>query len=111
MRLSWAKGRLAKRPEDTVYSLLGIFDIQMPLIYGEGRRKAFIRLRREIEQSSTAPGSTQMMGKTRVVRPTHPYLSNCGSGFQFNAHGGIQNNNTGSGSQFFGSFSGPVNFG
>ncbi|OCL02132.1 HET-domain-containing protein [Glonium stellatum] len=53
-RLSWAKGREAKREEDAAYSLLGIFDIHMPLIYGEGRQKAFIRLHREIEQSSAA---------------------------------------------------------
>ena len=83
----------------------------MPLIYGEGRQKAFIRLHREIELSSAAADSTRMMGKTRVDRPTNSYDNNYGSGFQFNAHGGVQNNNTGSGAQFFGNFSGPVNFG
>ena len=33
-RLSWAKDRETKRPEDKAYSLLGIFDIYMPHIYG-----------------------------------------------------------------------------
>jgi hypothetical protein len=50
-RLSWAKHRETKRQEDKAYSLLGIFDIQMPLLYGEGREKALVRLRREIDTS------------------------------------------------------------
>jgi hypothetical protein len=49
-RMSWAEKRETKREEDTAYSLLGIFDIHMPLIYGEGRKKALIRLRKEIEE-------------------------------------------------------------
>jgi hypothetical protein len=48
-RLSWAKGRETKREEDAVYSLLGIFDIYMPLIYGEGRQRAFRRLMKELQ--------------------------------------------------------------
>lgn len=46
-RMSWAADRHTTRLEDNAYSLLGIFDINMPLIYGEGR-KAFIRLQEEI---------------------------------------------------------------
>ena len=38
-RMSWAEKRETKRKEDKAYSLLGIFDIHMPLIYGEGRKK------------------------------------------------------------------------
>jgi hypothetical protein len=49
-RFSWAAQRQARREEDRVYSLLGIFDIYMPLIYGEGRSHAIKRLRREIEE-------------------------------------------------------------
>lgn len=37
-RMSWAARRETKREEDAAYSLLGIFDIHMPLIYGEGRK-------------------------------------------------------------------------
>lgn len=51
-RLSLAAQRETKRPEDKIYSLLGIFDIHMPLLYGEGRAKAFIRLRKKIDKSS-----------------------------------------------------------
>lgn len=46
-KMSWAAERRTTRLEDTAYSLLGIFDINMPLIYGEGH-KAFIRLQEEI---------------------------------------------------------------
>ena len=51
-RLSWANHRETKRQEDKAYSLLGIFDIHMSLIYGEGREKAFVRLREEIGNAS-----------------------------------------------------------
>jgi hypothetical protein len=51
-RMSWAYGRQTKREEDAAYSLLGIFDIHMPLLYGEGRTKALNRLQKEIEESS-----------------------------------------------------------
>ncbi|KAI0849025.1 HET-domain-containing protein [Daldinia vernicosa] len=46
-RMSWAADRQTTRPEDIAYCLLGIFDINMPLLYGEGS-KAFTRLQREI---------------------------------------------------------------
>lgn len=46
-RMSWAANRRTTRVEDMAYSLLGIFDVNMPLIYGEGR-KAFRRLQEEI---------------------------------------------------------------
>lgn len=51
-RMSWATNRETTREEDRVYSLLGIFDIHMPLIYGEGRSNAFTRLQEEIERRS-----------------------------------------------------------
>ncbi|KAE8840610.1 hypothetical protein P3342_006908 [Pyrenophora teres f. teres] len=51
-RMAWAKRRTTTRKEDAVYSLLGIFDIQMPLLYGEGEEKARRRLRKEIRESS-----------------------------------------------------------
>ncbi|KAK4556073.1 hypothetical protein LTR86_006769 [Recurvomyces mirabilis] len=46
-RLSWAASRSTTRIEDRAYSLLGIFDINLPLIYGEGER-AFVRIQEEI---------------------------------------------------------------
>jgi tetratricopeptide (TPR) repeat protein len=50
-RMSWAAKRETKREEDAAYSLLGIFNIHMPLLYGEGREKALIRLHKEIKES------------------------------------------------------------
>ncbi|KAL2880281.1 hypothetical protein SGCOL_004330 [Colletotrichum sp. CLE4] len=46
-RMQWAASRETTRVEDTAYCLLGIFDINMPLLYGEGDR-AFRRLQEEI---------------------------------------------------------------
>jgi hypothetical protein len=51
-RLSWAENRSTKRSEDAAYSLLGLFGSHLPLIYGEGRVNAFLRLRREIDLKS-----------------------------------------------------------
>jgi hypothetical protein len=50
-RMHWMKERETKRGEDMAYSLLGIFDIYMPLIYGEGQEKALARLRRKIDRA------------------------------------------------------------
>ena len=52
-RLSWVEDRQTTRGEDKAYSLLGIFGIYLPLIYGEGREHAFKRLRKEIQNSLT----------------------------------------------------------
>ncbi len=46
-RMSWASARNTTREEDEAYSLMGLFSIHMPTIYGEGRH-AFIRLQEEI---------------------------------------------------------------
>lgn len=61
-KLTWAAKRETKREEDAAYSLLGLFDLHMPLIYGEGRRKAFTRLHREIQSASAfeSPHITDM---------------------------------------------------
>lgn len=50
-RMSWASMRVTMREEDIAISLLGIFDINMPLLYGEGP-KVFIRLQEEIIRTS-----------------------------------------------------------
>lgn len=46
-RMSWAATRKTTREEDIAYCLLGIFDVNMPMLYGEGP-KAFFRLQEEI---------------------------------------------------------------
>ena len=46
-KMSWASRRETSRIEDRAYSLFGIFDVHMPLLYGEGQR-AFSRLQEEV---------------------------------------------------------------
>lgn len=46
-RMSWAARRQTTQEEDLAYCLMGIFNVNMPLLYGEGP-KAFIRLQEEI---------------------------------------------------------------
>ncbi|KAL8925514.1 MAG: hypothetical protein Q9208_003405 [Pyrenodesmia sp. 3 TL-2023] len=50
-RMSWAAKRETTRPEDIGYCLMGLFGVNMPLLYGEGR-KAFIRLQYEISRET-----------------------------------------------------------
>lgn len=50
-RMLWAEKRQTTREEDAVYSLLGIFNINMSPIYGEGREKALIRLQKRIKDT------------------------------------------------------------
>jgi hypothetical protein len=50
-RMSWAAKRKTKRIEDRAYSLMGLFDVNMPMIYGE-RENAFLRLQQHIVQRS-----------------------------------------------------------
>lgn len=51
-KMAWASKRDTTRVEDMAYCLLGIFDVRMPLLYGEGHR-AFQRLQEEIIKSSS----------------------------------------------------------
>lgn len=48
-KMSWAASRQTTRLEDAAYCLMGLFDVNMPLLYGEGR-KAFLRLQQAIMQ-------------------------------------------------------------
>ncbi|KAI5984907.1 heterokaryon incompatibility protein-domain-containing protein [Pisolithus orientalis] len=50
--MSWAAGRKTTRVEDRAYSLMGLFRVNMPMLYGEGK-KAFQRLQLEIIRVSS----------------------------------------------------------
>ncbi|KAJ3456742.1 hypothetical protein MRS44_016765 [Fusarium solani] len=50
-KMSWAARRETTRPEDMAYSLMGIFGVYMPPLYGEGTH-AFIRLQEAIMKTS-----------------------------------------------------------
>jgi hypothetical protein len=47
VKMSWASNRETTRTEDIAYCLLGLFGVNMPLLYGEGSN-AFLRLQLEI---------------------------------------------------------------
>src|SRR5436190_4578014 len=47
--MAWIGGRQTTREEDMAYSLFGIFDVQIPILYGEGREKEFKRLWKEVD--------------------------------------------------------------
>ena len=47
-RFRWSKNRDTQLEEDQVYCLVGIFDVSIPVIYGEGQARARERLQREI---------------------------------------------------------------
>lgn len=65
-RMSWASRRRTTRIEDNAYCLLGIFDINMPLLYGE-RGKAFFRL-----QSAILSRSDDLSLLAWQIRYMHP---------------------------------------
>jgi hypothetical protein len=52
-RMCWMAARKTTRAEDVAYCLLGLFDINMPMLYGEGGVKAFLRLQEEIMKQNT----------------------------------------------------------
>lgn len=49
-RMSWAENRQTTLEEDEIYSLFGIFNIKLPIIYGEGREHASRRLQDEMDK-------------------------------------------------------------
>ncbi|KAH9936797.1 heterokaryon incompatibility protein-domain-containing protein [Epithele typhae] len=64
-RISWAAHRRTTRPEDTAYSLFGLFGVNMPTLYGEGQL-AFCRLLMEILKTSRDP-SIFLLGERRYA--------------------------------------------
>ena len=52
-KMWWMAQRTTSRSEDMAYSLMGLFGVNMPLLYGEGGERAFVRLQLEIIKKST----------------------------------------------------------
>jgi hypothetical protein len=78
-RLSWAARRQTTRIEDQAYCLLGLLDINMTLIYGEGQ-KAFKRLQDELIRK-TADGSLFLWSRrmnSGILAPSPSDFSPCG---------------------------------
>lgn len=84
-RMSWAAIRETTRLEDIAYCLLGIFDIYMPMLYGEGD-VAFTRLQQEIMRTSDdqskfswdLPGTSRQVCTGALAMSPKAFLS-CGS--------------------------------
>ncbi|KAF7874351.1 hypothetical protein EAF04_003023 [Stromatinia cepivora] len=81
-RMSWARNRETKREEDKAYSLLGIFDVYMPLIYAEGASNAFRRLQEEIQKQARKHSlddlstfSTAAFNPNKRSKPSHDQSS------------------------------------
>lgn len=64
-RMSWASNRKTTRIEDEAYCIMGIFDVNMPLLYGEGER-AFLRLQEHILQKSDDHSLFAWTGKSAL---------------------------------------------
>ena len=78
-RMSWAARRCCTRPEDIAYCLLGLFGVNMPLLYGEGSR-SFLRLQEEIikisdDQSIFAWTSSAQAHMTALAEHPSNYLN------------------------------------
>jgi hypothetical protein len=69
-RRQWQEGRETREPEDLVYSLLGLLDVSMPVLYGEGRRKAWERLESAIIIARKGTRMMQALFRSRTVRCT-----------------------------------------
>lgn len=50
-RKAWTESRNTTLEEDKAYSLFGIFDVHMPVLYGEGKHKAFKRLQDKVHEN------------------------------------------------------------
>jgi hypothetical protein len=72
-RMSWMDRRQTKLKEDVIYSLLGLFDVHMPLIYGEGREKALTRLKREYNTASGDDRTTSLQVSMPRDQAVHTY--------------------------------------
>jgi hypothetical protein len=67
-RMSWAVNRKTTRPEDIAYCLLGLFDVHMPLLCGEGGERAFLRLQEEILKRSQ---DYSILAWDNTIQPRH----------------------------------------
>ena len=80
--MSWAANRTTTRVEDRAYSLMGLLDVNMPMLYGEGK-KAFHRLQLEIIRTSNdhsifAWGCNELKARTGSALADDPsFFENC----------------------------------
>lgn len=92
-RMSWANSRNTTREEDMAYCLLGLFDINMPLLYGEGP-EAFQRLQNELLRQGR--GDSLLAYRDPFMRSTVPFLAGHPDFFA-DSHDIIEGRNQGAG--------------
>ena len=99
-RMSWAANRVTTREEDRAYSLMGLFNVNMPMIYGE-REKAFLRLQQHIIQKSKDESifawATEFPGNTKtffgVFAPSPLAYASCSNIVQTHGSHGFSESN------------------
>lgn len=92
-RMSWASSRRTKRSEDIAYCLLGLFDVNMPLIYGEGMG-VFRRLQEAIMRNSNDLSILAWgMSHTSEEKRRETWLQRAESGY-FTGSGGTETGNS-----------------
>ncbi|KAK3351906.1 NACHT domain-containing protein [Neurospora tetraspora] len=67
-RMRWIEKRDTKYEEDKMYSLFGIFDVHMPVLYGEGRQKALKRLQDKVHEDYLC------LAKLWPIDPREPHV-------------------------------------
>ncbi|KAK5717551.1 hypothetical protein LTR17_015994 [Elasticomyces elasticus] len=88
-RMSWAAIRETTREEDAAYCLMGLFSVNMPMLYGEGGERAFIRLQEAIMSHSddhsifawTDPSYAQSVKDEAVPERRHGLLADSPQAF------------------------------
>lgn len=81
--MSWAAGRETTRGEDRAYSLMGIFGVHMPLLYGEGAINAFLRLQEEIMRRSDDHSLFAWCDKNAPADQLHGLLADSPDAFDY----------------------------
>lgn len=80
-KFSWVSQRETTRLEDIAYCLLGLVDVNMPMLYGEGR-KAFYRLQLEVlkktNEHSIFAWEDPLQQLRGILAPTPFYFSKAG---------------------------------
>ncbi|KAL5447825.1 hypothetical protein PMIN06_007368 [Paraphaeosphaeria minitans] len=80
--MAWAAKRETTREEDTAYCLFGLFQVNAPLLYGEGGKRAFERLQEDTIKKTNDltilawmnPGP-RISGITSILAPHPRYFS------------------------------------
>ena len=71
-RLQWASTRCTTRPEDIAYSLLGVFSLHIPVLYGESAENALGRLLAEVVSKSGDTSILDWVGPSSVFHSCFP---------------------------------------